>query len=105
MASLACTVYPSSRGSSIASSAPGAPRDGGPYPHLIEGLTRLELDSAMTSSIKCSGSLPGGGLSLDDPTALVGGGFEGVTLSIDALTPPVLMKSIPMTSSLSVTFT
>ena len=35
----------------------------------------------------------GGGLSLDDPTALVGGGFEGVTLSIDALTPPVLMKS------------
>ena len=48
-------VYPSSRGSSIASSAPGAPRDGGPYPHLIAGLTRLELDSAMTSSIKCSG--------------------------------------------------
>ena len=25
------------------------------YPHLIAALTRLELDSAMTSSIRCSG--------------------------------------------------
>ena len=49
-------VYPSSRGSSIASSAPGAPRDGGALPCIsIAGLTRLESGSAMTSSIKCSG--------------------------------------------------
>ena len=87
-------VYPSSRGSSIASSAPGAPRDGGALPSFDRGPYSfgIGLRDDLINQVLWA-VWYGGGLSLDDPTALVGGGFEGVTLSIDALTPPVLMKS------------
>ena len=51
----------------------------GALPSFDRGPYRLELDSAMTSSIK-AGQFGGGGLSLDDPTALVEGASK-VSLS------------------------
>ena len=87
-------VYPASRGTTIDSSAPGAAKDGGALPSFDRGPysfgvgLRDDLINQVLWAVWY-----GGGLSLDDPTALVGGGFDGVSLSIDALTPPVLMKS------------
>ena len=87
-------VYPTSRGTSVDSSAPGAAKDGGVLPSFDRGPYSFGLglrDDLINQVLWQSGMVVG--LSLDDPTALIGGDVDGISLSIDAFTPPVLMKS------------